>query len=390
MKLRKEQPQQKQKKNAPSARGPESAGWHQMNRKQRREMARKIQAEDLSLEVVHPHAAGIDIGNESHYVAVPSTRDEQPVRRFGCTTAELKAMAAWLKQCGIRTVALQSTGVYWIPVYDILEAAGLEVYLVNARETKNLPGRKTDVQESQWLMKLHTYGLLRNSFRPSQEIRSMRSYWRQRQDLVQSAVRHIQRMQKALTQMNIQLANVLSDITGKSGQAILHAILEGERDPHELAALCQSNVKASEEEIARSLEGNWREDSIVSAPARTRRLRVLSEAEGGMRCTATLSRAKGGSKRGRQPPGRETQTTGAQEQEESSAVRPARAIISHRRDRPDTDRWHRCSDRHDRDQRSGMGHEQMAQRRPFCFLVTPFSGQPSPWRPRLWRPSSLG
>jgi len=117
-------------------------------------------------------------------------------------------MAAWLTQCGIRTVALQSTGVYWIAVYEILEAAGLEVYLVNARETKNLPGRKTDVQESQWLMKLHTYGLLRNSFRPSQEIRTMRTYWRQRQDLLRSASRHIQRMQKALTQMNIQLANV--------------------------------------------------------------------------------------------------------------------------------------------------------------------------------------
>lgn len=262
MKLRKDQPKPKQKKNAGPAPGPESAGWHQMNRKQRREMMRKIQAEDLSLEVVHPHAAGIDIGNESHYVAVPSTRDQQPVRRFGCTTAELKAMAAWLKQCGIRTVALQSTGVYWIPVYDILEAAGLEVYLVNARETKNLPGRKTDVQESQWLMKLHTYGLLRNSFRPSQEIRTMRTYWRQRQDLVRSAVRHIQRMQKALTQMNIQLANVLSDISGKSGQAIIHAILEGERDPYELAALCNANVKASEEEIAHSLEGNWQADLL--------------------------------------------------------------------------------------------------------------------------------
>ena len=129
MKLRKDQPKQKQKKPAHSARGLESGGWHQMNRKQRREMARKIQAEDLSLEVVHPHAAGIDIGNESHYVAVPSNRDEQPVQRFGCTTTELKAMAAWLKQCGIRIVALQSTGVYWIAVYDILEAAGFEVYL---------------------------------------------------------------------------------------------------------------------------------------------------------------------------------------------------------------------------------------------------------------------
>jgi transposase len=241
MKIRKDQ--LKQKKPSHSVRGPESAGWDQMNRKQRREMMRKIQAEDLSLAVVHPNAAGIDIGNESHYVAVPSDRDEQPVRRFGCTTAELKAMAAWLKQCGIGAVALQSTGVYWIAVYDILEAAGLEVYLVNARETKNLPGRKTDVQESQWLMKLHTYGLLRNSFRPSQEIRTLRTYWRQRQDLVRSASRHIQRMQKALTQMNIQLANVLSDITGKSGQAIIHAILEGERDPYELAALCNLQRK---------------------------------------------------------------------------------------------------------------------------------------------------
>ena len=133
--------------------------WHQMNRKQRREMTRRIQSEDLSLEVMHPDAAGIDIGNESHYVAVPPTRDSQPVRRFGCTTAELKEMAVWLQQCAIRTIAMQSTGVYWVAVYDILEAAGFEVYLVNARETKNLPGRKSDVQESQWLMKLHTYGL---------------------------------------------------------------------------------------------------------------------------------------------------------------------------------------------------------------------------------------
>jgi transposase len=233
-----------------------------MNRKQRRETMRKIQSDDLSLEVVHSDAAGIDIGNESHYVAVPPTRDSQPVRRFGCTTAELKAMAQWLKQCRIRTLAMQSTGVYWIAVYDILEAAGLEVYLVNARETKNLPGRKSDVQESQWLMKLHTYGLLRNSFRPSQEIRTMRTYWRQRNDLVQSAGRHIQRMQKALTQMNIQLANVLSDVSGMTGQAIIKAILKGERDPHKLAALRDFRVKASEEQIARSLEGNWQQDLL--------------------------------------------------------------------------------------------------------------------------------
>jgi hypothetical protein len=127
---------------------PTQPHWHEMNRKQRLETMRKIQSEDLSLEMVHPDAAGIDIGNASHYVAVPPTRDTQPVRRFGRTTAELKAMAEWLKRCRIRTVAMQSTGVYWIAVYDILEEAGLQVYLVNARETKNLPGRKSDVQES--------------------------------------------------------------------------------------------------------------------------------------------------------------------------------------------------------------------------------------------------
>src|SRR5438309_2379978 len=237
--------------------------WHEMNRKQRRETMRKVQSKDLSLEVVHPDAAGIDIGNESHYVAVPPDRDSQPVRRFGCTTAELREMADWLKQCGIWTVAMQSTGVYWIAVFDILEEAGFEVYLVNARDTKNLPGRKSDVQESQWLMKLHTYGLLRNSFRPSQEIRTLRTYWRQRNDLVQSAGRHIQRMQKALTQMNIQLANVLSDVSGMTGQAIVKAILRGERDPYKLAAFRDCRVQASEEEIARSLEGNWQDDSLL-------------------------------------------------------------------------------------------------------------------------------
>jgi len=236
--------------------------WNEMNRQQRRDMMRKIQSDDLSLEVVHPDAAGIDIGNESHYVAVPPTRDSQPVRRFGCTTAELKAMAHWLRQCGIQTVAMQSTGVYWIAVYDILEAAGLDVYLVNARDTKNLPGRKSDVQESQWLMKLHTYGLLRNSFRPPQEIRTMRTYWRQRNDLVQSASRHIHRIQKALTQMNLQLANVLADVSGMTGQAIINAILAGERDPHKLAAFRDPRVQASQEEIARSLEGNWQEDLL--------------------------------------------------------------------------------------------------------------------------------
>jgi len=236
--------------------------WHQMNRKQRRELTRTIQSEEISLEVVHPDAAGIDIGNELHYVSVPPRRDNKPVRHFGCTTAELKAMADWLKQCGIRTVAMQSTGVYWIAVFDILEEAGFEVFLVNARDTKNLPGRKSDVQESQWLMKLHTYGLLRNSFRPAKEVRRLRTYWRQRNDLVRSAARYVQRMQKALTQMNVQLANVLADISGKTGQAIIKAILAGERDPRQLTAYRDHRVKATEEEIAAHLEGNWQEDLL--------------------------------------------------------------------------------------------------------------------------------
>lgn len=234
-----------------------------MNRRGRRELARRIQADDVSLKITHPAAAGIDIGNETHYVAVAPQRDpEQPVRRFGCVTAELKVMAEWLKRCGIQTVAMQSTGVYWIPVYDILEQAGFEVYLVNARDTKNLPGKKSDVQESQWLMKLHTYGLLRNSFRPSQEIRRMRNYWRQRNDLIRSAARHIQRMQKVLTQMNVQLANLISDLSGLTGQAIVKSILRGERDPHKLAELRDRRVKASKEQIAASLEGNWQEDLL--------------------------------------------------------------------------------------------------------------------------------
>ena len=165
------QPSKKAAKNKKQSKkengNPTPGKWEQMNRKQRRDMMRKMQNDDLSLEVVRPDAAGIDIGNESHYVAVPPSRDPQAVRCFGCTTTKLKAMADWLKQCRIRTVAMQSTGVYWVAVFDILEAAGLEVFLVNARETKNLPGRKTEVQESHWLMKLHTYGLLRNSFHPS-------------------------------------------------------------------------------------------------------------------------------------------------------------------------------------------------------------------------------
>jgi transposase len=232
------------------------------NRKERKEWARRLQSEDLGLEVVHPHAAGIDVGNGVHYVAVRPDRDPQPVRRFECFTADLYRLADWLRSCGVKTVAMQSTGVYWIPVYEILEERGFQVYLVNARPTKNLPGRKSDVQESQWLLKLHTYGLLNNSFQPLSEIRALRTYWRQRGEHVHGAATCVQRMQKALTQMNVQLANVISDVSGLTGQTIVRSIVAGEHDPRKLAELSDPRIHASREEIAKSLEGNWRPELL--------------------------------------------------------------------------------------------------------------------------------
>ena len=233
-----------------------------MNRKQRRELQRQIFSDESGLEILHPDAAGIDIGNETHYVSVPPGRDPDPVREFGSWTADLEKMAEWLKACGVKTVAMQSTGVYWLSAHDVLEKHGIEVFVVNARNTRNLPGRKTDVQESQWLRKLHTYGLLRDSFHPPDEIRAVRTSWRLRDRLVKDASRYLQHMQKALTTMNVQLANVVSDINGLTGQTIIRTILKGERDIYVLADLRDPHVKASREEIARSLEGNWREDVL--------------------------------------------------------------------------------------------------------------------------------
>src|SRR3984893_6709029 len=200
-----------------------------LNRKQRKELARRLRVEDSGLSVMHPHTAGIDVGNSAHYVAVRTDRAPNSVLRFECFTAGLHRLADWLQQCGVTTVAMQSTGVYWIPLYEILEARGLEVYLVTARHTTNLPGGKSDVQESQWLLKLHTYGLLRNSFHPSAEIRIVRTYWRQRGDHVHAVSTCIQRMQKVLTQMNIQLANVISDLSGWTRQRIVPPQLAADR-----------------------------------------------------------------------------------------------------------------------------------------------------------------
>ena len=215
-----------------------------------------------ALEVVHPDAAGIDVGGSEHWVAVNPDRDPEPVRRFGCFTADLREMARWLVEKGVRSVAMQSTGVYWMPVFEILEQQGLEVYLVNAQHTKNVPGRKSDIQECQWLLKLHAFGLLNNSFQPSDEIRIARTLWRHRGNLVAEASSVVQRMQKVLTEMNVQLSNVLSDISGVSGMKIIQAILGGVRDPGELAALVEPGVKATPEDIVKSLEGNWREELL--------------------------------------------------------------------------------------------------------------------------------
>jgi transposase len=229
-------------------------GW---SRQERKRLERQIWSDNPGLDVVHPDAAGIDIGSREHYVAVGPHRDPQAVRTFGCFTEDLHRMAEWLRACGVKSVAMQSTGVYWIPVYDVLEQYGFDVWLVNAQQTRNLPGRKSDVQESQWLLKLHTYGLLRRSFRPSAEMRAIRTCWRERSEYVQQAGACIQRMQKALTEMNVQLATVLSDLSGTTGMSILRAIAAGERDGRRLAEFRDPRVKASEETIAQSLEGTW-------------------------------------------------------------------------------------------------------------------------------------
>jgi transposase len=240
----------------------ERINLEQMNRRQRRELGARLEKSDPGLQIVHSHAAGIDVGNESHYVAVPGDRDAQPVREFGCWTSDLVRMAKWLKQCRIETVLVQATGVYWIALKDIVEQHGIEVVVANAQHTKNLPGRKSDVQECQWLMKLHTYGLVRGSFQLAEDMEGVRAVWRLRGRHVEEAGRAVQHMQKALTQMNVQLANVLSDISGRSGQTIIAEILKGERNPEKLAGLCDKRVRASAAEVAESLRGNWRDEML--------------------------------------------------------------------------------------------------------------------------------
>jgi len=214
------------------------------------------------LERVNPNAAGIDCGSEMHYVAVPTDRDPEPVRCFKTFTGDLHQLADWVVSRGVKTVAMEATGVYWIPVYEILEARGLEVLLVNARHVKNVPGRKSDVSDCEWLQELHSVGLLRGSFRPIAEIAALRSYVRHRETLVESAATTINRMQKALVQMNVQLHLVISDITGATGQRILRDIVNGQTDPQHLAEHRDGRCQASEAEIAAALTGNYRPEHL--------------------------------------------------------------------------------------------------------------------------------
>ena len=215
-----------------------------------------------TLPVIEPNAAGIDIGATEVFVAVPPDRDPRPIRRFHTFTVDLQKLADWLEQCGIQTVAMESTGVYWIPLFQILEERNFRVHLVNAHHVRNVPGRKTDVSDCQWIQHLHSVGLLRGSFRPDDEICALRSLWRHRENLIQLATVHLQHMQKALDQMNVQLHHVISDLAGTTGLAIVDAILAGERDPHKLAQLRDWRIKATEETIIKSLVGDYREEHL--------------------------------------------------------------------------------------------------------------------------------
>ena len=236
-----------------------------MKHNSKRERLSKKERPSISLlERLQPDAAGIDCGQTSHFVAVPPDRDPQPVREFRTFTAELERLADWLAQCRIKTVAMESTGVYWIPLYEILEQRGFEVMLVNARDVHNVRGRKSDVMDCEWLRELHSVGLLRPSFRPAAALVPLRSFMRQRETLVEEASARIHRMQKALTQMNVMLHVVVTDITGETGLKILRSILAGERDPEQLAAHRDHRCHASHAELAAALSGNYRAEHLFA------------------------------------------------------------------------------------------------------------------------------
>jgi transposase len=214
------------------------------------------------LPILYPNAAGIDVASREHYVAVNPAVDEHSIRSFGCFTEDLYAIARWLLKCGVDTVAMEATGIYWLSLYLILEEAGLNVVLVNAKHVKNVSGKKSDVKDAEWIRQLHSCGLLSSSFQPDIYTRTLRTFMRHRKNLIEMAATHIRMMQKAMEQMNIKLQNVIADITGKSGQRIIKAILEGEHNPEALIQLLDGRIKASREVVSKSLQGVWKEENL--------------------------------------------------------------------------------------------------------------------------------
>ena len=229
-----------------------------------------------SLEVVNRNCAGIDIGKNVHYVAVDPDRCSDPVRTFDAFTPDLEEMAAWLSSMGVEKVAMESTSVYWIPVYEVLDRAGFEVMLVPPRMTKQIAGRKSDVRDCQWIRQLLSYGLLRGAFRPGDTVCPLRSYVRQARRLIEDRARCVLHMQKALTEMNVRLDTVISDITGVTGLRILRAIIDGERDPDRLAALRDGRIRASLDRIAAALQGTWRGEHVFALTQAMQRFDFLS------------------------------------------------------------------------------------------------------------------
>ncbi len=278
-----------------------------------------------TLYCLNPNAAGVDVGATQIYIAVPVDRDPQPVRHFSTFTEDLHAAADWLKACNIETVAMESTGVYWIPFFQILEARGFTVLLVNARHVKNVPGRKSDVSDCQWLQYLHSVGLLRGSFRPEQEVCTVRSILRHRDSLVQMASSHVQHMQKALDQMNLQLHHVISDITGVTGIRIIEAILAGERNPHTLAALRDGRIKATADTIAKSLVGDYRREHLFTLSQSLTAFRHYQELIGA--CDSEIAQLLGAFESKVDPP--EGSATESQDGQKPSGDAPRFDLQSH-------------------------------------------------------------
>src|SRR6201982_1698603 len=235
-----------------------SAGGLKMNRNKSKSRV------NHAMPMVNPNAAAIDVGATMHMAAVRADRAPEPVRSFGTFTADLDQLVDWFVECGVETVVMESTSVYWIPIFELLDARGFAVFLVNARDAKHVPGRKTDVSDAQWLQRLHTHGLLRASFRPKGQIAELRAYLRQRERLLEYGASHIQHMQKALTEMNVQLHHVVTDITGATGLRIIRAILGGERNPAVLARMRDSRCHASVETIEKALAGNYRAEHLFA------------------------------------------------------------------------------------------------------------------------------